>query len=523
MSNSYEAATLFMLYSKGYEDGAKQVVGANDRISGSLKKVSNEATKAMDHVERLKKMQHEEMRLGNQQGFSGGGRASQFISQLGYGLEDFTVGYQLGGTQMAMRGVTNNLTMMAAAIGGIHGALAALGTVLVVAVLPALAKMASYTSAFAGMEKRTKDFLASVEDRKNKLQGKRKVEDTLADFDGSSTPEELINKLKAQQKVVQRAEEDVNAAIKDSEAIDKLWGDLHNENVSELQRKNLVQKSLSGTSAAIQSIFQGLIGSESGVYAANIEEISKMMSQASDKLSREMIRLAIIRDTEQEILQSMTQRGPEKFKSIVQDADDASTAAFNARMSQGNKLLAQYEAERKAILDNAMAMRERAESLVDENDDYGKNVKGVLERIDQMEQTQLQQLQQEHQKRSDEANSELESVIGGLEDSMLSPVDRAIKEITRQAEELRKRVEESLFSIEQKDYAFERIGNWEKFAKEKEMLPERTYSGTPLETIMAGSDKIFSSVQRQELETLKQIANNTNPNNATKMILVGGK
>lgn len=57
----------------------------------------------------------------------GGNAAGRRIQELGRGLEDFAVGYQLGGLSMGLRGVSNNVAQLASTFSPMAGGIAGIG------------------------------------------------------------------------------------------------------------------------------------------------------------------------------------------------------------------------------------------------------------------------------------------------------------------------------------------------------------------------------------------------------------
>jgi len=613
MGQSYEAATLFMLYTKGYEDGAKQIVHSNKKIDASSKRTKLSAAEAsagfelmraevdkmaaaasrMDDIggkmgasissgiksaakdarlfgadlrkilspeayeanlARLREANRNRQRneleaylakawgtsnpetLAASQRGRGMGRASSFVGQAGFAIEDFSIGMQLGGPQMAMRGVSNNLSMMAMAAGGLGGALAALATVITVNVVPAISKLSQSTKVFAGLEDRVEGFAQKLQSAADKLSYQRRNSDEMFNFNKLDDTSGIAESVRQQRLTTDRTAEDLQNAKNDLNELIMLREQLISDDFEESQKKNALQKFMSGVSPVMQDMFNAasdnLFGTDAlstgGVWN-NSKEIKDEFKSMEKEINDEISKLKMKLKAEEGLLSSMTEAAPGKFAEILKTTAEEGEQAFAREMAGGplEQLQVEYgetmrqlaEQHQQALRDAVQAsngdLEKQKELIAEVNETFA----GLKDRHEELHLKKTEEVQKELDRQKQGEIKGINSAIEDFGQSLLSPYEQEVKSIADEAAALREAVRQSeALSEEDKKSRLLEIDQLEKQRKSKVWEDNQEHSmkssgqGSQLGALYAGSDAILAGMKgapsKQE-ELLAQIEKNT--------------
>lgn len=498
MGKSYEAATLFMLKSAGYESGANNVVKSNDKIASSNKKVAASSAVAGKGMK----------------------KATAFISQTGYGLEDFALGFQTGGMQGAMRGASNNLSMMAMAAGGMTGALAALGTVISVTVMPALSAMAQYTTVFDGLKHSIEGFVDSTRNANLGVTLGRQADDTMSRFKELASLSSVTNTISGQRLTNSRTSEDLARAKKDLLAMVRLREDLIQADYKEGKSKNLFHRFVAGISPATQDLMDATFGSDTESMYNNEAEINKSFDKVQRELTQKISRLKTEASAGEGLLERMLKARPDQIANVIGGNAQKVREVFENEMAKGLSLEDQLSRELDMI---AQKYTELESSSLNETTNHEDQIK-ILQALEDAESQDVgiakSRFADEIQKRDLKIQEAIKGINGNIEKfnlPNLDSIEQEFKRIANEAQKLKETVEKSGMSQEDKARDLNRIEQIEKARRDKasgdgrHKLAGQTKGTQRLGVTYAGSDAVLSSLsdRSDELTVLKKIASNT--------------
>lgn len=493
---SYNAAVMFTLSAQNYQQGAQQIVSANKQITTSTAQMGAQTAKA-----------------GNSMG-----KATSVISQLGYGLEDFALGFQTGGMQGAMRGASNNMSAMAMAAGGLYGALAALGVVVGVTVLPALSKMAQYSEVFSGLKKSVEGFVDDMQAKTFETQLKRANEDAVEIFDSLRDIDSMVDFISKKRLFNTRSREDLATARKDLLAMVALRRELIMADYESGKSKNILQRGIAGVSPVAQNMMEAAMGYDFTNLYNNEFEIKKAFDDVQRQITQRVTKLKSQLGAGESLMEIIIGKTPENMaKSLLDNAREIQSE-IRDQMLENSSLELQMQAELAKIREKYHNLNNDVELAAYAN---GESPEPMLEQNRRNQADEESMVYGEfNQKIADREAENLKRVqalqdkIAKFEDPLLEPIEQALRSISEEAKKLREEIENSAMSRSEKLNAMDQVDALEQQRKakaEEGVKKTRDTSGQQLGAMLAGSDSVLAHLadRKDEKEYLKTIAKNT--------------
>ncbi len=497
MGQSYEAATLFTLHAKGYESGAKSIVSANQSIKLSQDSVARSADKM---------------------GKGLAGRGQMFAQNLAFGIEDAAVSAQLSGWQGALRGASNNISMMAMALGGVKSLFVAIGLTIAASVVAPLSTLAQKTRVFSQVGEHLKRFEDGLKARVAAIQQMRAIEDSMRNFRATRDSGSLFASLDSQQLASARAKEDLTQVKRDLAEVKALRDELVRVDRDELQRKNILQRGLASVNPAVSDLISSVTGIQGEDLTANTKEIRAAFDPIIQQLEQQLKAANNEELKQRHTLNKMVAESPRVLASITGKTADQAKRQFQAAMAEGELgLRAQYEQEVADIKATALADAAEVRRLIDSPARKGEMIASIEQARDLM----LDHARQKFEKT-------IESRLQEAEDGLLSPLESSLKSINVHADALREDVLASSLDKQSRKSAIERIEAAREAALAKAgTKPFPGIRSPTTSTIFAGDSRIFEAVlersnqiEKDQLTELKKIARSVGKSSYHKIEII---
>lgn len=481
MAASYNAATLFTLNAGGYTAGAQQIARANREIRASQESVARSSSQ-----------------MGGKMG-----KATAFVSQVGYGVEDFALGFQTGGLQGAMRGASNNMSMMAMAAGGLLGALLALATTVATQVIPAISKLAQSTTTFQGLGKTLDSFKRRMEISQKMRDINRSAGEAMRSFDKTADAASALQQIGDQDWRVKMSQQDLKSAKKDLQDMRNLRKELVQEDQDEGSRQGLLRRAMAGFTPYLAEVWAANTGQKKPNYWNNTKEIRESFEPIERELEQRVRQAELAEVAQRNVLNHMRSQAPGILENDVAKGLDQARQAMEKSTSQGLGWADAYEREVTAIKDKAVRDAEEIRRTISKPSDQRK----MIAEVERARDLKLEMAEKVF-------TNTIAERLAEAEKGLLDPLSKRLQEINQEAQNLKKEAAAAPVTEQERAEMFRRIEEWQKGAEEKAKKEAVTgRSSGSLQSIMAGSDQVFATVRQQEVELLKKIASNTDGRN----------